>query len=94
MKQAAKETFDSNIHHHDTRKTIAKAYLSNLECSVQETVYRVLSKLKLREIFLAVYFVITNLLEERVQVLLSKKKLKKYQTIAQIFPRDQILIVI
>ena len=94
MKQAAKETFDSNIHHHDTRKTITKAYLSNLECSVQETVYHLLSKLNLREIFLAVYSVITNLLEERVQVLLSKKNLKKYQTIAQIFARYQIFIVI
>ena len=29
MKQAAKEAFEKNMHHHDTIKTIAKAYLSN-----------------------------------------------------------------
>ena len=27
MKQAAKEAFENNMHHHDTMKTIAKAYL-------------------------------------------------------------------
>ena len=32
MKQAAKEAFENNIHHHDTAKAIAKAYLSNREC--------------------------------------------------------------
>ena len=36
MKHAAKETFEKNIHHHDTMKTFAKSYLSNRECSVQE----------------------------------------------------------
>ena len=29
MKQAAKEAFENNTHHHDTMKTIANAYLSN-----------------------------------------------------------------
>ena len=29
MKQAAKEAFENNMHHHDTMKTIAKAYFSN-----------------------------------------------------------------
>ena len=40
MKQAAKEALENNIHHHDTMKTIAKAYLSSRECSVEEVVYR------------------------------------------------------
>ena len=34
MKQAAKETFDNNIYHHDPMKTIVKTYLTNKECSV------------------------------------------------------------
>ena len=51
MKQAAKETYESNINHHDNMKTIAKAYLSNRECSVQEAVYHILSELKLRRTF-------------------------------------------
>ena len=36
MKKAAKKGFKNNMHHHDTIETIAKAYLSNPECSVQE----------------------------------------------------------
>ena len=30
MKKAAKEAFDNNMYHHDTIKTIAKAYFSNI----------------------------------------------------------------
>ena len=63
------------MHHHDTMKTIAKASLNSRECSVQEEVYHILPELKLRIIFPAVYFVNTNLPEERVQVLLSEKEL-------------------
>ena len=32
IKQAAKEALENNMHHHDTMKTISKAYLSNREC--------------------------------------------------------------
>ena len=74
MKQAAKEAFENNMHHHDTMKTIAKAYLSNREWSVQEAVYHILSELKLRRIFPAVCFVNTILPEERGQVLLLEKE--------------------
>ena len=38
MKQAAKEVYENNMHHQDTMKTIAKAYLNSRECSVQEVV--------------------------------------------------------
>ena len=65
------------MHHHDAMKTIAKAYLSSQGGSVQEAVYHILSELKLRRIFPAVYFVNTNPLEERVQVLLSEKELSE-----------------
>ena len=66
MKQAAKEAFKNNMHHCDTMKAIAKAYLSNRECSVQEAVYHILPELKLRRIFPVVYFVNINPPEERV----------------------------
>ena len=66
MKQAAKEAFENNMHHHDTMKAIANAYLSNRECSVEEAVYHIPSELKLRRIFPAAYFVNTNPVEERV----------------------------
>ena len=29
LKQASKEAFENNMHHHDTMKTIAKAYLKS-----------------------------------------------------------------
>ena len=47
MKQAAKEAFENNMHHHDTKKISALAYLSNRQCSVQEAVYHILPELKL-----------------------------------------------
>ena len=77
MKQTAKEAFENNMHYHDTMKVITKAYLNNHECSVQDAVYQILPGLKLRRIFLAMYFVSTNLTEERVQVLLPKKEPSK-----------------
>ena len=77
IKQAPNEVFENNKHHHDTMKAIAKAYLSNQERSVQKAVYHILSELQLRRIFPAEYFVNTNLLEKRVQVLFSKKELSK-----------------
>ena len=77
LKQAAKEAYENNMHHHDTMKTITKAYLNSRQCSVQEAVYHILPELKLRRIFAAVYFVNTNLPEEKVQVLLSEKELSE-----------------
>ena len=47
-------------------KTIAKAYLSNREHSVQEAVYHIHSELKLSRVFVVVYYVIVNSPEERV----------------------------
>ena len=91
MKQAAKEAFENNMHHHDTMKTIVRAYLSNREFSFQEVVYHILPELKLRRIFLAVYFVSTNLPEERVQVLLPEKELSELpDNSPNIFKRSNI----
>ena len=77
MKQTAKEVFENKMDHHDTMKTVAKAYLSNRGCFLQEAVYPVLAELKVSRIFHAVYFVNTNPPDERVQVLLSEKQLSK-----------------
>ena len=44
VKQAAKETFKNNMHHHDTMKSIAKACLSNKECSVKKSLCHVLQE--------------------------------------------------
>ena len=73
---------------------IAKAYLNSRECSFQEAVYHILPELELKINFPTLYFVNTNLPNERIQILLSEKKDSvSYQVIAQIFLRNQILII-
>ena len=52
MKKTFKEVFENNMHHYDTIKAMTKAYLSNRECFVLETVYYILQKLKLRELII------------------------------------------
>ena len=69
MKEADKEAFENNMHHHDTMKTIFRAYLSSRDCSVLEVVYHILPELKLRRKFLAVHIANINLPDKRVQVL-------------------------
>ena len=44
MKQAAREAIENNMHHYDTMKTIAKAYLSNRECHVRETLNHIFTR--------------------------------------------------
>ena len=57
--------------------------------------YHILSELKLRIIFLAVYFVNTNPPEERIQVLPPEKELSELsEVIAQTFFKNVILIAI
>ena len=46
MKKAAKEAFDNNMNHHDTKETIAKVYLSNRKCFVQQVVYHIFSRIE------------------------------------------------
>ena len=65
------------MHHHNTIKTFAKAYLRNHERSGQDAGYHILPQLKLKRIFPAVYFVNINLPERRVQVLLREIELSK-----------------
>ena len=77
LKQLVKEAFENNMHHNDTMMKIAKSYLSNWQCFIQEAVYHVLPELKLRIIFSTIYFVNTNHPEKRVQGLLSEKELNK-----------------
>ena len=81
------------MHHQDTMKTIAKTYLNNRECSVQEAVYFLFPELKLSRIFPAVYFVNTNLPEERVQVLLFERQLSELpDDSSNIFKKSNIYV--
>ena len=75
MRDVAKEEFENNLHHYETIKTISRACSSKCKCSLQEVAYHSLPELKLRRVFRVTHFVDTNVLEERTQVLLSKKEL-------------------
>ena len=60
--------------------------------SLEEVIYDILPEIELRRIFPAVYFGTTSLPEEIVNFL--KENLRNYPLIAQIFSKNQILIVI
>ena len=82
------------MHHDDTMKKIANPYLGNRECSVQEAKYHILPELMLRRILPILYFVNAKCLEERVQVLLSEKKLIQPPEAAQTYLRNLIFIAV
>ena len=87
MKQRVTEAFGSTIYHLEAMKIIPKVYLNNRKCSAQKIVYHILLELqsedslyillelKVRKIFLAVYYVNTNLPIKRAQALFSEKEL-------------------
>ena len=82
MKQAA---FENNRHHHDM-KTTAKVYLGN-------QVYHILSELKLRRIFLVVYFVTQIFMTKEFKYHFQKNNSANFQAIAFIFSIDHISII-
>ena len=77
MKQAAKEAFENNMHHHDTMKRIAKAYLSNREYSVQEGLYHIFQNWIWGELF-KLCILLTQIFEKKeFWLLLSEGELNK-----------------
>ena len=68
MKQAAKEALNGKKSDYDKMKSIAKAYITKRECSVQEAVYFVMTELWLRKIFPCVIFFNSNLPERRYRI--------------------------
>ena len=66
MKQAFKETLEKGGSYYEQMKTIAHAYSSKRECSLQEAVYHIMPELWLRSIFPAVVNINSNVPEKRV----------------------------
>ena len=85
MKQAAQEAYENNDDAFTKMKSIAKAYTTKREVSVQEAVYLVLPELWLRKIFPAVVFANSNIPEKRYRVCLTEKEIKE-------LPEDSIAI--
>ena len=77
MSEAVKESLEANFSNYEQMHSIAQAYSSKRECSLQEAVYHIMPELWLRKIFQAVVFANTNLPENRYRVCLSEAELKE-----------------
>ena len=75
MKQAAKEALNTNKPNIEQMRSIARAYATKKECSVQEAVYLVMPELWLRKSFPGIVFANSNLPENRYRMCRSKKEI-------------------
>ena len=76
MKQAFKETLESGASYYEQMKSVAHAYSSKRECTLQEAVYHIMSELWLRKVFPTVVNINSNLPEKRVKMILNKNELR------------------
>ena len=67
MKQAAKEAFENNMHHHDTMKTTVNGYLTNREFFSGGSL-SYFARIEAKENLSSWYFVNTNLPEENYKI--------------------------
>ena len=75
MKQAAKEAKELNKSSYEQMKSIARAYITKRECSVQEAVCHVMPELWLRKSYPCVIFINTNMPEKHFRVCRTEDKL-------------------
>ena len=91
MKQAAKEAFNSNKTNVEQMKSIARAYATKRECSVQEAVYLLMPELWLRKTFPGVIFANSNLPENRFRICRKKEEIDELpEDSIDIFQRNMI----
>ena len=77
MKQAAKEAASYGKDKLEVMKSIARAYATKRECSVQEAVYHIMPELWLRKTFPGVIFANSNLPENRYSMFRSEEEIKE-----------------
>ena len=91
MKQAVKEAFKSNKNNIEQMRSVARAYATKRECSVQEAVYILMSELWLRKTFPDVIFANSNLPENRFRICRSKEEIDELpEDSVDIFKRNMI----
>ena len=56
-------------------KSVAHAYVSKRECSLQEVVYQVMPKLWFKKVFPGVLYANSSISKKRVRMMLSKKEI-------------------
>ena len=79
MKQAAKQASEMNLSCYERMKSIARAYITSRECSVQEAVYHVMPELWLRKTFPGVVFANSNLPENRYKMCKNEEKMQELE---------------
>ena len=77
MKHALRESIEKKQGNYEQMYTVAHAYASNRECSVQEAVCHCLPELLLRKIFPGVIYANTNLPEKRPKMLRSQEQISQ-----------------
>ena len=91
MNQAAQEAFLNNTDAYTKMKSIARAYTTKREVSVQEAVYLVMPELWLRKVFPGVLFANSNSPEKRYKVCLSEKEMSSLpDSSTAIFKRNML----
>ncbi|XP_066910247.1 uncharacterized protein [Clytia hemisphaerica] len=77
MNQAVQEAFENDLDKYQQMKSIAHAYVSKREVSVQEAVYLSMPELWLRKVFPGVTFANTNVPEKRFRMCLSENEISE-----------------
>ena len=77
MKLAAKEASENHLNNYEQMKSIAQAYATKSECSVQEAVYHIMPELWMRKCFPGIVFVNSNLPEDRYKIFKSEEVLSE-----------------
>ena len=75
MKQAFKESLEKRAGCYEQMKSVAHAYASKHECSLQEAVNQIMPELWLRKVFPGVLYANSNIPEKRVKMMLSKMEI-------------------
>ena len=72
IRKSVREAVENSLDNHQQMKSVAHAYSSKRECSVQESAYHVMSELWLRKIYPGVIHANTNLPKKRMKMILRE----------------------
>ena len=91
MHHAIKEAHENDLDKCHEMRSIAHAYATKRECSVQEAVYNIMPELWLRKVFPGVLFANNNVPEERYRMCLTEDEIRDLpEESIEIFKRNMI----
>ena len=92
MSQALKEAFQDKLDNYQQMKSVVQTFVNKRECSIQESVYQVLSGQWLRKTFPGVIFANSNIPEKDTAIVAKKKICLSCQRIQGTFSKRTLLI--